>query len=95
MPKLKLTYLQIKEQAAAARDIRTRTVVRIAQLYEVERQRTTRDKGTQTEEFDDKGTQTDSETEYCEDPKPPGLSYNTQLCFLVLFLFFLLYHACK
>ncbi len=90
MPKLKLTYLQIKEQAA--RDmIRTRTVARRDQLLEEERQSTARDKRTQTEDFDD----ADSETEDCEDPEPLGLSYNAQLCFLVLLLFFLLYHACK
>jgi hypothetical protein len=89
MPKLKLTYLQIKEQAA--RDIKTRTVVRRAQLSKEHRQRIARDKGTQTEDFDD----TDSETEDCEDTEPQGLSYKEQLCFLVLLLFFLLYHACK
>ena len=57
MPKLKLTYLQIKEQAA--RDIRRRTLARRAQLLEEHRQRTARDKGTQTEDFEN----TDSDTE--------------------------------
>jgi hypothetical protein len=89
MPKLRLTYLQLKEQAA--RDIRTRTELRRGQLFEEHRQRTTRDKGTQTEDFED----TDSETEDCEDTEPLGLGYKAQLCFLVLLLFFLLYHARK
>jgi hypothetical protein len=89
MPKLRLPYLQIKEQTA--RDIRTRTEMWRGQLLEEHRQRTARDKGTQTEDFED----TDSETEDCEDTKPRWLVYKAQLCFLVLLLFFLLYHACK
>jgi hypothetical protein len=91
MPKLKLTCLQIKEQAA--RDIRRRTLVRRAQLLEEQKQNTARDRERLLlkEDIHDP----DSETEDCEDPEPPGLSYNVQLCFLVLLLFFLLYHACK
>ena len=91
MPKLKLTYLQIKEQAA--RDIRNRTLARRGQLLEEQKQNTARDRERLLLEADFHDT--DSETEDCEDPEPPGLSYNAQLCFLVLLLFFLLYHACK
>ncbi len=48
MPKLKLTYLQIKEQTA--RDIRQRTEARIAQLLKP----TFKHKATQTEDFEEK-----------------------------------------
>jgi hypothetical protein len=89
MPKLKLTYLQIKEQAA--RDIRNRTRARKGQLLEVQKQNTARDIESDTEDFYD----TDSDTEDIEKPEQTGFSYNVQLCFLVLLLFFLLYHACK
>ena len=91
MPKLKLTYLQIKEQAA--RDIRNRTLARRGQLLEEQKQNTARDRERLLleEDFHD----TDSETEDCEDPEPPGFSFKLQLCCLVLLLLFLVYHACK
>ncbi len=91
MPKLKLTYLQIKAQAA--RDIRRRTLARKAQLLEEQKQNTAGDRERLLLEEDIHDT--DIETEDFEDPEPPGFSYNVQLCFLVLLLFFLLYHACK
>ena len=91
MPKLKLTYLQIKEQAA--RNIRRRTLARRAQLLEEQKHNTARDRERLLlgEDIHD----TDSETEDCEDPEPPVFSYNVQLYFLVLLLFFVMYHACK
>ena len=89
MPKLKLTYLQIKEQAA--RDIRRRTEARTAELFEEQKENTAREIESDTEDFYD----TDSDTEDFENPEQSGFSYNVQLCFLVLLLFFLLYHACK
>jgi hypothetical protein len=73
MPKLKLTYLQIKEQAA--RDIKNRTEARQAQLF----RKTFFHKATQTEDFEE----TDSED---EDTEQQEFSYNAQLFFLVLLL---------
>ena len=89
MPQLRLTYLQIKEQAA--RDIRRRTEARTAQLFEEQKENTAKDRESDTEDFYD----TDSDTEDFKNLKQTGFSYNVQLCFLVLLLFFLLYHACK
>ena len=80
MPKLKLTYSQIKEQAA--RDIKNRTEARQAQLFRP----TFFHKATQTEDFEE----TDSED---EDTEQLGFSYKAHLFFLVLV--FLLYHAGK
>ncbi len=91
MPKLKLTYLQIKEQAA--RDIRNRTQARKRQLLEEEKQNTARDRRQPLFEADFHDT--DSETEDCQDPEPLRLSFKLQLCCLVLLLLFLFYHACK
>ena len=82
MPKLKLTYTQIKEQAA--RDIRNRTAARQAQLHGS----TFVHKAKQTKEFEE----TDSEV---EDTEQKGFSYKAQLFFLFLLLVFLLYHADK
>ncbi len=89
MPKLKLTYLQIKEQIA--RDIRHRTEARKAQLLQppLLLEPTFSHKATQTEDFEE----TDSEGE--EDTDPIRFSYIPQLFFLVLLLCFLLYHAGK
>ncbi len=91
MPKLKLTYLQTNEQAA--RDIRNRTLARRGQLLEEQKQNTARDRERLL--LEENLHDTDSKTEDCDDPEPPGFSCNVQLCFLVLLLFFLLYHACK
>jgi hypothetical protein len=74
--------LQIKEQTA--RDIYNITEARKALLL----QPTFFHKATQTEDFEE----TDSED---EDTEQRGFSYNAQLLFLVLLLFFLLYHAGK
>jgi hypothetical protein len=82
MPKLKLTYTQIKEQAA--RDIRNRTAARLAQIHRP----TFVHKATQTTDFEE----TDSEE---EDTEQKGFSYKAQLFFLFLLLLFLLYHAGK
>ena len=79
MPKLKLTYTQIKEQAA--RDIRNRTAARQAQLHRTAARQETTD-------FEE----TDSEE---KDTEPKGYSYKAQLFFLFLLLVFLLYHAGK
>ncbi len=83
MPKLKLTYTQIKEQAA--RDIRNRTAARQAQLHRstfVHKSKETKDfEETNSEEED-----TDSEEEHTE---PKGYSYKAQLFFLFLLLVFL------
>ena len=79
MPKLKLTYTQIKEQAA--RDIRNRTAARQAQLHRTAaRQETTDLEETESEE---------------EDTEQRGFSFRAQLFFLFLLLLFLLYHAGK
>lgn len=84
MPKLKLTYLQIKEQTA--RDIRRITEARIAQLVPPP---------LQPEDFEDTEDFEETECE-CEDKTDPvRLSYIPQLFFLVLFLCFLLYHESK
>ena len=91
MPKLKLTYLQIKEQAA--RDIRNRTRARKSQLLEEEKQNTARDRGRQL--FEEDILDTDSETELFEDTEPPGFTFKLHRCCLVLVLLFILYHACK
>ena len=82
MPKLKLTYTQIKEQAA--RDIRNRTAARQAQLH----RSTFVHKPTETKDFEE----TDSEE---EDTEQKGFSYKAQLFFLFLLLVFLFYHAGK
>jgi hypothetical protein len=82
MPKLKLTYTQIKEQAA--RDIRNRTAARQAQLH----RQTFVHKAKQTKDFEE----TDSEE---EDTEQKGFSFKAQLFFLFLLLVFLLYHAGK
>ena len=89
MPKLKLTYLQIKEQTA--RDIRQRTEARQAQLLQqtLLLQPTFKHKATQTEDFEE----TDSEGE--EDTEILRFTYVPQLCVLVLVLCFLIYHAGK
>ena len=84
MPKLKLTYLQIKEQTA--RDIRRRTEARQAQLL----QPPLLSEGfEETEDFEE----TESEGE--DNTDPIRFSYIPQLFFLVLLLCFLLYHAGK
>ena len=79
MPKLKLTYTQIKEQAA--RDIRNRTAARQGQLHRTAARQETTD-------FEE----TDSEE---EDTEQKGFSYKAQLFFLFLLLVFLFYHAGK
>ncbi len=84
VPKLKLTYTQIKERAA--RDIRNITVARQAQLQL--HRATLVHKVKQTEDFE----QTDIEV---EDTEQKGFSYKAQLFFLFLLLVFLLYHAGK
>jgi hypothetical protein len=66
MPKLKLTYLQIKEQAA--RDIRNRTRARQGQLLEEQKQNTARDRGRLL--LGEDILDTDSETELFEDVQP-------------------------
>ncbi len=91
MPKLKLTYLQIKEQAA--RDIRNRTQARKRQLLQEEKQNTARDRRRLLFEAD--VDDTDSETGDSEDPEPLRLRFTLQLCCLVLLFLFLFYHACK
>ena len=84
MPKLKLTYLQIKEQAA--RDIRRRTEARQAQLVPPPLLPEDFDETEDCEEIDSEG----------EDNTDLILSsYLPQLFFFVLFLCFLLYHAGK
>ncbi len=88
MPKLKLTYLQIKEQAA--RDIRNRTAARQAQLN---RSILVQDfEETDSEVEDTEFEETDSEV---QDTEQKGFSYKAQLFFLFLLLVFLLYHAGK
>ena len=92
MPKLKLTYLQIKEQAA--RDIRNRTLARQRQLSEETKQNTARDRES-IRLLGEDIVDTDSETEVFEEPEPPGFRYKLHWCCLVLLLLFILYHACK
>ena len=91
MPKLKLTHLQIKEQAV--RDIKNRTQARTRQLLEEQKQNTATDTERLLLEADYHAT--DSETEDCEESEPLGFSFKLQLCWLFLLLLFLLYHACK
>ena len=79
MPKLKLTYTQIKEQAA--RDIRNRTAARLAQLHRTAERQETRDLEERKREE--------------EDTEHRGFSFRAQLFFLFLLLLFLLYHAGK
>jgi hypothetical protein len=89
MPKLKLTYTQIKEQAA--RDIRNRTAARQAQL---KRLTVVQDfEETDSEVEDTEFEETDSEV---RDTGRKGFCYKAQLFFLFLVLvFLLLYHAGK
>ncbi len=65
MPKLKLTYLQIKEQTA--RDIRQRTEARKAQLLQstLLLQPTFYHKATQTEDFEETDSEGEEDTERC------------------------------
>ena len=84
MPKLKLTYLQIKEQTA--RDIRRRTEARQAQLVPPP---------LLSEDFDETVDFEETDSEGEDNTDPILSSYLPQLFFLVLFLCFLLYHAGK
>ena len=88
MPKLKLTYLQIKEQAA--RDIRNRTAARQAQLKSLTLVQDFEE--TDSEVEDTEFEETDSEV---QDTEQKGFSYKAQLFFLFLVLVFLLYHPGK
>jgi hypothetical protein len=91
IPKLKLTYLQIKEQTA--RDIRQRTEARQAQLLQqtLLLQPTFKHKATQTEDFEE----TDSEGEEDTERERLRFTYVPQLFVLVLVLCFLIYLAGK
>ena len=81
MPKLELTYLQIREQAA--RDIRRRTEARQAQLVPLP---------LLSEDFEENEDFEETESESEDNTDPIRLSYIPQLFFLVLLLCFLLYH---
>ena len=89
MPKLKLTYTQIKEQAA--RDIRNRTAARQAQLKSLTFVQDVEERDNEVE--DTEFEETDSEV---KETGQKGFCSKAQLFFLFLVLVFLfLHHAGK